>query len=468
MKFIKQDLLTLLIGLFLFASCKNSNSVGLDVDPAYAILGRLDSTELITSQTIQEQPVFTYQLARHPLGYLNDLLLGTTEANLAMQVNIPSASYSFGTSPILDSAVLVLSFSKQFYGDSTSIYNVNIHQLNESFGDVSTFKSDKTWVFNSTPIGTYLSSIKPNSTVQVSDIIKGKADTLKNVPAQIRIKLDKAFIENNIVREGATPFATNADFVSLFKGLYATTTITGSNKGGIMLFDFVNSNSNLELVYRNANTANAGGFDTTLVKYPINISAGPVVANIKHTYTSAVQANLTASTQQTKTFIQPLVGLKTKITFPGIKNFKAKIGASKIVVNKAELVINVDKTSLDNVFTAAPRLSLYRNDIAEQPMNVPDNNAPSQVNQGDSRALSPAAFGGYFDSLKSRYVFVVTSYMQDLIDGKTEDYGTFLAPTSLSEYEIRPSVSSAARTVIGSGSNPSAKIKLNVYYTKVN
>lgn len=466
MKFIKQDLLTLLIGLFLFASCKNSDSVGLDVDPAYAISGRLDTTELITSKTIQEQPVLTYQLARHPLGYLNDPLLGTTEANLAMRVNIPSASYSFGTNPVLDSAVLVLSFSKQFYGDSTSIYNIKIHQLNEGFEDVSTYKSDKTWAYNSTSIGAFSGSIKPNTPFKVRDVVVGKADTLKNASPQIRIVLDKNFIQNNIVRGNETPFATNKDFVNFFKGLYATTTISGSNKGGIMLFDFENKNSNLELVYHNENTSN--GIDTTIVNYPINLSSGPVVANIKHTYSAEVQTNLAASTQQAKTYIQPLVGLKTKIAFPNVKNFKTKVGANKIVVNKAELVINIDKTSVDNVFNAAPRLSLYRNDIAEQPINVPDNDAPTQYNQGDARALGPAVFGGYFDSLKNRYVFIVTSYVQDLIDGKTEDYGTFLAPTSLTEYEIRPSVSSAARTVIGSSGNTNAKLKLNVYYTKVN
>ena len=59
MKFTKQDLLTLLIGLFLFASCKNPNGVGLDVDPNAAIQGTLVNDQLVTSQTVKEPDLMT-------------------------------------------------------------------------------------------------------------------------------------------------------------------------------------------------------------------------------------------------------------------------------------------------------------------------------------------------------------------------------------------------------------------------
>jgi hypothetical protein len=93
MKFYKIDLLTLLISLFLFASCKSSNTIGLDVDPINAIQGELVDTITVSTQTLLDEPASTGGLIRYPLGYLTDPVLGTTESSLAMSVNLPSSAY---------------------------------------------------------------------------------------------------------------------------------------------------------------------------------------------------------------------------------------------------------------------------------------------------------------------------------------------------------------------------------------
>jgi uncharacterized lipoprotein YajG len=59
MKFYKIDLLTLLIGLFLFASCKSSNTIGLDVDPETAVSGELIDSVTIRTQTLLDDPTTT-------------------------------------------------------------------------------------------------------------------------------------------------------------------------------------------------------------------------------------------------------------------------------------------------------------------------------------------------------------------------------------------------------------------------
>ena len=51
MKFIKLDLLTLLISLFLFASCESTSTIGLEVDPSAAVQGNLIDTLTINSRT---------------------------------------------------------------------------------------------------------------------------------------------------------------------------------------------------------------------------------------------------------------------------------------------------------------------------------------------------------------------------------------------------------------------------------
>jgi len=458
MKFTKQDLLTLLISLFLFASCKNPGAVGLDVDPNAAIEGTLVNSERITSQTIKENDIVTNALTQHPIGYMVDPIFGKTESSLAMSVAPPSSlTQDFGTNSTLDSAVLVLNLGTQFYGDTTtSKYSVDVYQLTNR---ITSFKSSDVQAHNSTLLGNFNSKIFPKTPIKIFDIIAGKTDTLKTVKAQIRIPLNKAFIQNTILAQPAATFTTNAKFAEYFKGLYAEINKTSSTiaGGGVAFIDFAASNSYVQMVYKKPNTSN--GIDTVSVNFPI--SSATVAANIKHDYTGTdIQTQISnPATQYNVTYLQALVGVKTKISFPDLANFQNTYG--KVVVNKAELVVDVSNGSFVNPFVPAERIALYRWDIAEQPTFLPDYS--SLASSG-----ATGLFGGAYQSLNNRYIFNVTSYVQGIIDKTITDYGTFLAPTSTSAYEVTPSATTAGRTVIGSFGNTTNKIKLNIYYTKIN
>jgi len=466
MKFIKQDLLTLLISLFLFASCKNSSSVGLDVDPNSAIQGTLVSDQLVSSQTIKEPDVTTSNLLRYPLGYINDPVFGKTESSVAMTVVPSELSLDF-TAATLDSAVLVLNLDNQFYGDTTSSkYSIDVYQLTNT---ITKYKSSDVQAHNSTLLGNFNSKIYPNTPIKVTNIVTGGKDTLQTVKAQIRIPLNKAFIQSTILSLPTTGTATNIKFSDYFKGLYAEINKTSSTgTGGIAFLDFASANSYLQLVYKKTNSSN--GIDTLSKKFPIANANGQVItANIKHDYTgTAVQTHLDNPTlQYNVTYLQALAGVKTKISFPNLKNFTTVYG--KAIINKAELIVDLSSGTFAYPFNAPQRLSLYRWDIAGQPVNIPDRDQSTQSYAGDPRAFqNDAIFGGYYDALNNRYVFNVKAYVQDLIDNKKVDYGTFLAPTSLTEFQISPSASSAARAVIGSFGNATNRLKLNIYYTKIN
>lgn len=471
MKFIKLDLLTLLISLFLFASCNGPGKVGLDIDPATQIQGTLLNTEPIISQTVKENDINTTNLTRHPLGYMVDPIFGKTESSIAMTVVPSILSYDFGTAPLLDSAILVLNLGTQFYGDTASSkYSIDVYQLTNT---ITQYKSNSVQAHNSTLLGNFNSLIFPNTPITIRDVVIGKVDTSRSVPAQIRIPLDKAFIQSKILSLLPADLSTRNKFTDYFKGLYAeinktTSTISPTNGGGIAFIDFSGTSSYLQLVYKKTNAA--AGKDTVSVNFPININSGPITANISHDYTGTPVltqlSNPTPSTPYTVTYTQALVGVKTKISFPNLINFTNVYG--KAVVNKAELVVDLSAGTYGSPFNAPQRLALYRWDIAEQSINVPDHDQPSQTNNGDFRALSDPVFGGYYDSLKNRYVFVVTSYVQDLIDKKKTDYGTFLAPTALNQFQITPSATYAGRAVLGAFNGTTNRLKLNIYYTKIN
>ena len=473
MKFIKLDLLTLLISLFLFASCENSSTIGLEVDPSIAVQGALVDTVTISSRTIAEDVASTYGATRHPLGFLKDPTFGTTEASLAMAVNLSSDAYSFGTGAILDSAVLVLNYGGEFYGDSTATYSIDVHQLTKKLTDEPSFLNNKEYTYNSILLGNKTGKIFPKTTYKVTDIVAGKADTLRTVTPQIRIKLNNSFIQNNILSLDATTLKYNSNFNNAFKGLHVQINKTSSTGiGGIMFFDFAASNSSLALYYKKQNATTSTATDTVSVNFPIATSSNPIAATIKHDYTGTPIATQLANptTQYPVTYLQPLAGLRNKISFPYLSKFATNVG--NIIINKAELVIDLGSGSDIIPFNAAPRLALYRYDIAEKRQNLPDNNAGSSTSNPDPRYTG--TFGGYYNLLTKQYVFVITGYVQDLLDGKTKDYGTFLAssPSAESEFALFPSISTGSRAVIGSFKKAPAVgdnlMKLNIYYTKIN
>ncbi|MBO9676177.1 MAG: DUF4270 domain-containing protein [Sphingobacteriaceae bacterium] len=473
MKFTKQDLLTLLIGLFLFASCKNPDGVGLDVDPNSAITGTLVVSP-VTTQLVAETAANTLGQPRYPLGYMVDPVFGKTEAGIAMTVYPVSTSYDFGTAPQLDSAVLVLKFDEssavtKFYGDTiNSKYSIDVFQLANK---VTTYKSSDVQAINNTLLGNFTGKLAPNTKTKVYDIVTGKADTLKTVPAQVRIPLNKTFIQNNILNLGTAGTSSNAKFIDAFKGLYAQVNkSSATGTGGIAFFSFSGTDSYLQLVWKKTNSSN--GVDTATVNFPIgalNTSSqiSGVAATIKHDYagTPVQDQILTPGGSYNVTYLQGLAGVKTKISFDGLTSFKGTYG--KVIVNKAELVIELAGGAPAYPFNAAQRLSLYRWDIAHQPANIPDYTNFALSSSGIS-AAGEARYGGYFDSVKNRYIFIITNYVQGLIDGTTKDEGTFLAPTSYNLFQTVPTAISAERSIIGTGNAATNKMKLNIYYTKVN
>ncbi|RZK80513.1 MAG: DUF4270 family protein [Pedobacter sp.] len=493
MKFIKLDLLTLLIGLFLLSSCKDANTIGLELDPTLAVKGTLNNSLTVKSVTEKDAAANTLSQSRHPLGFINgDPIFGNTESALSMAVSLQAEGYSFGQDPVLDSAVLILpyqrtvsdvnsTFINEFYGDTaTSVYGFKVYQLKDNISLQTNFSSDREFATETTVLGSFSAKISPNTPVKVTNIVAGKADTVATVAPHIRIRLDRNFIQNNIVNLDSVTRARSTRFNAAFKGLQIRVDkATSSGKGGMIFTDFTgsgaeaNSNASVRLYYRKNTLGSV--IDTLAVNFPVAITSGPVAATIKHDYTGTpVKTQLDAPAgNYNVTYLQGLAGLRTKISFPDLANFAATVKGnnpdSKVVINRAELVVNVESGTDVAPYTPALRLALYRNDIAGQRAILTEYIIPTSSQPNPKYAGSSQLVNGFYDKTNKRYMFIVTSYLQDLIDGTTEDYGTYLAVTGFDQSALTPSVVSAARSVISTNSTGGAKpIQLNIYYTKVN
>jgi hypothetical protein len=462
MKYIKQDLLTLLISLFILSACNNPDNIGLEVDPDYAVNGVLTEASAITTRTVAEDTVNTTALKKYPLGYMKDPVFGTTEANVALSLTLPANNQTFGTNPVLDSAVLVLKYA-DFYGDSLqSRYQIDVHQLQTPLNANVAYSNRSIFGFNNTVIGTKSVRVSFKDSVKVTEIVTGKADVQKNKAPHIRIPISSSFITSNFLQGTPANFADMTAFTNFIKGLYVTVNKSQSTgSGGVMFLDLASDNiSGLEIYYK---SQNGTAIDTTMLNFKIQATAiAPVASNIIHNYAGTpVETQLNNPNQQfSTTYVQGLGGLRTKVSFPDLNKLK-ELGS--ITINKADLIIDVEGGAAP--FTPSPRLILYRTDIANQRQPVPD------LSSSDARAVLEGVFGGFYNSTSKRYTFSLTSYVQDIVSGKLKQYDTFIAPADIAADRVTaifPSAITAGRSILGSKDNPLYKMKLNIIYTKTN
>jgi hypothetical protein len=460
MKLYKLDLLTLLISLFIFTGCQNTDSIGLDVDPATDINGNFIDTVTIKTSTVREDSISTISLSQFPLGYFIDPIFGKTEASIALSLNLLNSATTFGTAPVLDSAVLVLHYGTEFYGDSTSKFKIEVHQLINQLNQTSPYYNTVKHDFDATILGSQLVTVRRKDSVKVNEIIGAKPDIMITKAPQIRIPLNASFISDKFLNSSATNFSTNAIFQKYIKGLYLTVNQAQSTGPGGIAFLNLTDSSRLDLYYKNTSGTTV---DTVVLAFPIKSGDAPVAATFTHNYTGTnVQTQLNnPSVQYDFTYVQGLGGVRTKLRFPFIDELK-KLG--NITINKADLIVTVEGGTAG--YVPSPRLLLYMTDIANQRQFTPDFSTDASV------SLADMDFGGFYDSTNKRYKFVLTTYIQNILKGKIKQYDTFIAPIN-TEYTrtlgTLPSGTTASRAVVGSGkAGVTYKMKLNIFYSKIN
>ncbi|RYY26756.1 MAG: DUF4270 family protein [Sphingobacteriaceae bacterium] len=472
MKFVKTDLLTLLISLFILSGCKKPDAVGLAIDPSEVINGTLLDTVSIATNTLRDDSVITSNLTNSagipisPLAYCRDPELGITEANVAMSISTPNQlAFTRPTGTVtVDSAVLVLRYAPNgFYGDTASTkYQLNVYQLTEQPLALNYYNT-KSWTYNPTQLGTRNFNARPKDSVSILQIVTGAADVRRRVAPQIRIPVNTAFVRNNILLTDSLKLIGTEAFKRYFKGLYLTfdkaqTTGAGGN------FYLRTDSCQLNIYYKK--TSSAGVIDTVMASFP---AAGYYASQIKHDYTGTV---IPAALNNTKSagivYMQGLAGLRTKIAFPSLAtSVRQQIGNATL--NRAELIVTPVAGTQIYPFLPAPKLTMYRYNIAKQRTYIPDYYYSSQYDF-DKRYIQNA-FGGLYNPTKNEYHFVITGYITDLIAGKTIDYGTFLAPVDyyntniVYQYSAAGATQAAGRVIAGGDKTSAYKMKLNIIYT---
>jgi hypothetical protein len=456
MKYFKMDLLTLLVSLFIFSSCEKDGTIGLDIAPQDSIKSIFTDTITVTTVTVRDDSVATTNLTNTPLGYLQDPIFGTTEANLALGLQLPSDNFSFGANATLDSAVLVLRYGNKFYGDSiTSRYFINVHQLGTVFDASKNHYNTATWPKNLSEIGgldNWRRFIWYDSTY-VNTIVDNGPDVVRAVAPQLRIPINANFVRDNILQADDNKLKNDIVFSNYIKGLYVTIDKSlSTGNGGIAFFDLQSAVSGLQIYYKNTN---GSAIDTNVVTFPV-VGASEIKRNNNYTGTP-IQTQLQNQNQSYSTvYVQPMAGLRARIFFPYISKLKAM---GNIAINKAELVVPV-VSEANGPLKPAPRLTFYSSDIAGQRQFTVDN-----------LSLSSNLFGGFYNLTNQNYTFNITSFIQNLINNPTTQYPSYLGVidnAQTTSTTIAPSAATAARSILGGQNHPQSPIRLRIYYTKPN
>lgn len=407
---IKKAVVPLALLALMFA-CEEADQIGLDLiqSPAY-----MHATDTLTlhAMTVPDDSVATSIGQFRVLGLIDDPVFGMTRASIFTETRLISNNLTLGENPQLDSIHLVLAYESSYYGVLPTIQTIKVYELTENFVDGDTLYSNSSIPFDPTLLNRDASGHKTGFNPRDSVLV----DSILRVP-QIRIPLSNDFGQKFIDAD-STDFENVPNYLEFFKGLYITLgdelESVGTPEGGHPMGSMVRLNmpapaTTLELFYRTEE-------DTLMMTFPIDQLAKSFTA-IDHLGYDDVHEALRAqvidqdpSTADSLLFVQSLGMVRADIDLPHLD----ALVDQPWLINKAELIVPVQEGFASNIFPEPPQMLLMKKTKDEGLTFMAD------------YAMGIEYYGGLFDEDKQQYVFNITQYFQQLIDGEHENEGLAL------------------------------------------
>jgi hypothetical protein len=361
-----------LLFITLFTSCQTDNFDGdFVVGSDYLSINNkvmLIDTLTVNVSTINFDSLVTSNQSRILIGNYTDPIFGKVKSESYFKLT--PTSYNLGSTSsdtetinyVFDSIAVILRYDRYYYGDTTKIQTINIHQLTQKVKpnvDDDSFYNNSSLTYESKSIGTKSFYPKPI----------GKDS--------VNIQIDPVF-GNNLFEKLKNYEITNADeFDDYFKGIVIKpATDNSSNVIGYT------TNSVLRLYYKQTNTdsdsKNSLIKDFTIAdrtKQFNNISldrTGTIIQNLPDSWNK-----LASELTNNSSFIQSGTGLACRIDFPYLNQLKYI--AEKGIIVDAELVIKPIKNSATALFPIKDSLQVYECDNLNRISKVLTNSDGSQM-----------------------------------------------------------------------------------------
>jgi hypothetical protein len=386
------------IAALLLTNCKDdNNSLGLDLQPPGDKLGvhTSDTASVIAYSRVVDS-IKTDETTLSLLGSIADPVFGVSTASFYTQVRLGQSAFSFGTSPIPDSLVLMLDYAS-FYGDSTAYVTVKVFELDEQILIDTSYYSNQSLALNSTLLAE--KAFIPD----YSDSVVVVEDTLG---PHLRINLtDITYsLAVKLLEAPSDSMASNSSFLNYFYGLYVVAEPVNSG-GQIIYLNLLSGLSKMTLYYHNI------AADSLKFEYLINSNCARF-GHFDHDYSLGDPAFVAQVIDKDSTlgknvcYVQALAGVKTYIQFPAIKNYYAN---GSIAVNEARFFMSCSEPE--------PLLDVARLLIMVK------KNSDGSFDYLEDQLNGEGYFGGYYDKNSHGYWFRITNTIQDLMRSEDTDYG---------------------------------------------
>ena len=394
-------------------------------------------TAVIATTTLIGEPVTADQIAIGLAGEYRDSSFGYTKSSIYVQPVLSSNVLQFGdlNTISVDSVILSVEYSG-YFGDTAFAQTFNVFRLTDTLDVSTTYLSNTVKSTEGTPLATRNFFAHPARQVKYVQPDNNGSVSLDSARAQLRFNLGTAIGDEIISKQNQDELANSPNFVRFFKGLKITPEENPSlmnNESAILYFSLTSSNTKMTIYYTEDTTRKA-------VDLPINTSSVRFNA-FEHNYFGSAVENALQNPLTDLTYVQAMAGVETNIKFPELKE---KLGG-KILVNKAELVLPAAGGSyaVNNVGKAEKLVVASREG---------DDNALTFI-----RDFNTELFGGEYDETNDQYVFTITRYIQNYLNGSENENGLTLL--------VSGSAVRAERAVIRNENNSNDKIRLNLYYT---
>lgn len=403
-------------GLWLIFSCSDADQLGLDLIDDRAKLHSFD-TLTIKAITVRSDSVATSLGRQNVLGFIDDPVFGKSRSSIHTETRPPTIPFSFGESPELESVTLLLAYSGGYYGSIGSRQTIRVYELSENFPETDT-------LFSNSPLAYHpeLITLNPEGfEFKPAPFDSVTVNNVKRAP-HLRIPLTEEFGQKFLLANGTEAFESVPGYLEQFKGIYITVddeaigfdAQTGqSGKGGMFQFDMFSPFTAIEINYRNITDTLPRIPPAVTRQFPVDQFARHST-KLEHFGYESVHEALRAQvvdgdpgTADSLLFLQSLGQLRADIQFPHLDDL---IGQTWLI-NKAELIVPVEKELSSSLFPEPTQLILLRENEDGELVLIED------YMQGVDY------FGGVFDQDRNRYVFNISQYFQKLIDGEHPNTG---------------------------------------------
>ena len=453
----KNIYIVILLFLTIF-SCKRGGELGDEIQPRAEALGTYftDSLKLKTS-IVYYDSMFSNVSNRVLVGYHKDPLFGTIKATPFIGFGKTGIFNTWGPNPIFDSVTVsiftelnTVSSGLIYYykSENTASVFLNIHEILQEVDKDSLYTNNKSFSYNPQS----LTNIELNQNT-------------KSITKRLPDSFGQKFIDN------PNSFSTDADFNILFKGLVLIPATNSNNIVSIYSAIITIHYHNL-FAFNNFISPNkfliVSAFPTIPRSAVLNVEvnrAGTEISPLKQNHDS-IQIPFNSGL---KCMVQNNTNIFTRVEFPQIYNFIKSV-KGKILINRAEIIISPDTSLSDGYLFPQGLYALKQTGDRRVKKDIFGN---AQFLQDNLLNVFNNTFENYafYNNVNNNYTFIITTYMQALIDGKIENNGLLIG----AENDIIPmgvstniKYNSLKRIIFSNSDQKTNYIKLRVYYTPFN